>query len=121
MSRKLIPAKEQGRHQRAEGAYEVVEADFKAEGDLLVRSCRLYGDAIGRSPEDLLALARSRYSRHKKLVDKLLRHLPRKFEERVKALSEPLHEADRALDAVEIMLANTRHALAAGEKPEDPE
>lgn len=116
MARKLIPAEKQGRYGRPERAHEVITADFQ-DDRLLARSCHLYGDAIGMAPEELLALARQRYSAHEKLVDKLLKHLPRKFEERVKALTEPRHEANRALEAVEIMLANTRHALAAGEAP----
>lgn len=122
MARKLVPAEKQGRYGRPEAAREVITADFK-DDRLLARSCHLYGDAIGKTPEELLALARSRYGDHEKLVDKLLRHLPRKFEEKVKALTEPRHEANRALEAVEIMLANARHALAAGERPaeEQPE
>lgn len=122
MARRLVKAEKSGRYGRPEPAHEVIEADFK-DDRLLARSCHLHGQAIGMTPEELLALARERYGEHEKLVDKLLRHLPRKFEERVKALSAPRHEADRALQAVEIMLANARHALAAGERPveEQPE
>jgi hypothetical protein len=96
-----------GRYGRPEPAQETVSSD----GD----ECAcvwLTGDAIGMSPEDLLAFALGRLAARDHEIEHLLRHLPRKFEDRVEALNWPRREAESAINAAAILIRNTRHALA---------
>lgn len=71
----------------------------------------LEGEAINMTPEQLLEYARERMRERDALIEKLLKHLPRKFEDRIKALSRPKREAENALHAVEILLGNLRLTL----------
>ncbi len=76
---------------------------------------RLTGDQMGLSPAQLLEHARGEIGKYDALVEKLLQHLPRRFEDRVKALREPKHRAERSLAAAAILLENAERALRPGD------
>ncbi|MGH2940334.1 MAG: hypothetical protein ACRDPE_19685 [Solirubrobacterales bacterium] len=83
------------------------------------KSVTLYGEAIGLGPLELLDFAAERVNRRNAMVDRLLRWVPRKYEDRIKALAEPHDEAIAALRAVGILVANARLAGNALDKPNE--
>jgi hypothetical protein len=80
-------------------------------------SVSLHGEAIGLSPVELLDFAAERINRRNAMIDRLLRWVPRKYEDRIKALGEPHDEAIAALRAAGILIANARLAGSALDKP----
>lgn len=76
---------------------------------------RLDGDQIGLSAAQLIHHAREQMQEHDHLVDRLCQHLPRRFEDRVKALSKPRHRAERSLQAASILLENVERELRPGD------
>ena len=94
MARSFRAAQTRGRFGHPEPAQEEVRSDSDS-GDW----AWLYGDAIGMTPEQLLEHARDRLREYGGEVEKLLRHVPRRFEDRVKALAEPKREAEAAIRA----------------------
>lgn len=80
----------------------------------------LKGEMLGLGPVELLGFARTRLNERNAMVERLLRWVPRKYEDRIKALAAPHNEAMEALKAVEILIENVRHAAVALEKPAEP-
>lgn len=109
MSRKYRPPEKRGPYGRPEAASEHVGSDVDGRG--LRSSVSLSGEAIGRTPEGLLEYALERLDERDAKIEKLLRHLPRRFEDRVKALSKPAYDARQAIVAVELLIGNARHVL----------
>lgn len=98
-----------------EREHEVISLD--AEERRFSNSVSLHGEAIGLSAEELLAFARRRINERNILIDRLMRWVPRKYEERIKALDQPSSEVMDALRAVEMLIANARLGATALEKP----
>jgi hypothetical protein len=98
-----------------EQEHEVISLD--SEERRYANTVSLRGDAIGMGAEELLAFARARLVERAGLVDRLMRWVPRKYEERIKALDAPEAQAMDALRAVELLIANAKLAAAALEKP----
>jgi len=114
MSRVYHREEAQGRYGRPEAAYEQVRLD-DARASM---GATLRGDYIGAPPDVLLELALDALHEREKLVADLLRHVPRKHEEKIKALDEPYREARAAIAAAAYLIDNARTALAPVEHPE---
>ena len=108
MARHYHPAEAKGRYGRPEAAHE----DVRLDGEHYSSTATLRGDYIGAPPEVLLELALDQLYEREKLVADLLRHVPRKFEEKVKALDSPMYEARQAIAAAHYLIENARGALA---------
>jgi hypothetical protein len=117
VSRKYRPPEKRGAYGRPEAACEHVGSDRDDRG--LRSSVTLHGAAIGRTPEGLLEYALELLDERDEKIEKLLRHVPRRFEDRVKALSGPAYEARQAIVAVELLLGNLR--LVIDEPPYEDE
>lgn len=114
MSRHFTAAGGQ-RYRRDEPAYE----DVRADGERFGASITLYGEAVGMTPEQLLKHARALTAADHEAVADLLKHVPRKYEEKVRALSKPRQEAEAAIRAVEILIANQQAVFAAPNYPKE--
>lgn len=74
-------------------------------------SAELRGQQIGLSAEALIRQSLSDLHQREKEIKKLLQHLPRKFEQRVRGLERPLARAHAGFDGARIIIENTRDAL----------
>lgn len=118
MSRKYKAPEPTARYDK--DASETLKVDDPSPEERFGRSATLYGEMIGMSPEELLEHAKTRLGDLTGQFDKLAKHLPRRLDKRVDALREPAHDVERAIQAVEVILANIRAPLApAPERPED--
>lgn len=73
----------------------------------------LRGEAIGMAPDELINHALEIIERREKLIERLLRYVPRKYEDKVKELSHPLWEAKQALWGARSLIRNARLPLEA--------
>lgn len=112
MARNFTAAVAQGQYGRPEAASETVRLD----GERFASSATLRGDYIGAPPDVLLELALDALHEREKLIADLLQHVPRKHEEKIKALSSPLYDARQAIAAAHYLIENARLALAPAEK-----
>lgn len=94
-----------------DAAHEMISEDEPYADTRFGRNTRIEGDMLGMNAEELLAFAIKKMREEHGLVDKLMQHLPRKFEERIKALRDPRHEAERAVVAASILVGNARKPL----------
>lgn len=113
MARGYKPPQKRGEYGRPEPAREEVRGDADRPGGF----AWLYDPAINMTPEQLLEFARERMRARDALIDDLLKYVPRKHEDKIKALSEPKREAESAIHAVELLLGNLRGVLAAPDHP----
>lgn len=74
----------------------------------------LSGEAVGMSAEELLDYAQRQIREHDEQLETILRHVPRKHENRIKRLYEPRSAALGAIHAASILIGNARRPL---EKP----
>lgn len=104
MARKFKPGDPKGRWESDREPSERITED----SDRFSRDVTLYGEEIGKTPEELLEYALEKIKQYEGKVDVLLRHVPRKYEEKIKKLAKPLERARRAIEAVNILLVNRR-------------
>lgn len=84
---------------------------IRSDGGSPYTTAVLKGEEIGMSPDELLKYALGQMEEHKEMVDRLLRHVPRKHEEKIKALSGPERRAKEAVRASSILIGNARRPL----------
>lgn len=112
-----------GRHLKPKGGHEY-RRDEPAREEVRYDDGRggfawLYGESIGLGPEQLLERAQFLISVHAEQVAKLMEHVPRKHEAKVKALDEPRREAEAAIHATQILLANQRAVFEVPDYPKE--
>ncbi len=96
------------------------EESEEVRGDALgSRSATLCDDAILLGAPELIHHALERLAEREKLIDDLLRRVPREYEEKIKALRAPLHRAQEELVAAQILIENSQAALGPLEKKEE--
>lgn len=114
MGRSYTPAGGQ-RYRRDEPSHEEIRAD----GERFGASVTLYGEMVGMTPTELLEHAVDLIGAYRSQVDALMQYVPRKHEQKVKALDEPRHDAEKAIAAVKILIENQQAVFAAPDYPEE--
>lgn len=92
------------------------------DGDIrgrISQSVTLFGDEMGKTPEELLEYALERLDSYEEKVNILLRHVPRKYEDKIGKLEKPPERMRRAINAVIILLVNQRTLDTIPDQPKD--
>lgn len=92
-------------------SYERKDSETVSWDGASYRTAKLVGEEVGMSPEELLEYAVTQLREYESTVNKLLRHVPRKLEEKVKRVHDPNYRAREAIQAVGILIANARRPL----------
>lgn len=115
MPRELKPAEDSDRYGHYSPPREEIRPDGKSSG---ANFAWIYGDAIGKAPDDLIESALGKLADREKLLGDLLGRVERKHEEKIKGLGKPLEEARHELQAAQMLINNVRVPLAPVEYPE---
>lgn len=89
----------------------------RIEGPQARRYATVQDDLVGAGPVELLDAAEEAMTDYSNQVEVLLRHVPRKFGERIMRLSKPRARAREALGAARVKVELAQDSMA--ERPEE--